>query len=139
MKTLFLIRGVSGSGKTTMANEMVAGFRALGLSSIAACADDYFMEDGKYEWDASQIQQAHLWCQQCVCNAMDAEINCIVVHNTMTTEKEIKPYTTLADANFYTVVTLVMENRHGSQNIHAVPDEARAAQARRLRGSIVLL
>ena len=47
----------------------------------------------------------------------------IVVSNTFTTEKELQPYLELAMKYDYKVVSLIVENRHGSQSIHNVPEE----------------
>ena len=47
----------------------------------------------------------------------------IVVSNTFTTEKEMKPYYKLAEQYGYRVHSLIVENRHGGINEHNVPDE----------------
>ena len=47
----------------------------------------------------------------------------IVVSNTSTTERELQPYLDLANEFGYTVVSLVVENRHGNTNVHDVPQE----------------
>ena len=47
----------------------------------------------------------------------------IVVSNTSTTEKEMQPYLDLAREFGYTVVSLIVENRHGNSNVHNVPQE----------------
>jgi len=46
----------------------------------------------------------------------------IVVANTLTTQKELKPYLELAKKYDYGIVSLIVENRHGNENIHKVPD-----------------
>jgi hypothetical protein len=46
-----------------------------------------------------------------------------VVSNTLTTEKELKPYYELAEKYNYTVFSLIVENRHGGTNVHNVPEE----------------
>lgn len=47
----------------------------------------------------------------------------IVVSNTSTTEKEMQPYLDLAKEFGYTVVSLIVENRHGNSSVHGVPKE----------------
>jgi len=36
----------------------------------------------------------------------------------------MEPYITMAEENGYTVFSLIVENRHGSNNIHGVPSES---------------
>lgn len=63
----------------------------------------------------------------------------IVVSNTFTTEKELKPYIDLAKEYGYNVTTVVVENRNNTDSIHDVPQEIRQRQADRLKNSIKLL
>lgn len=62
----------------------------------------------------------------------------IIVSNTTTTEKELKPYIDLAEEYGYKVVSLIVENRHGNDSIHNVPQEIRDSQENRLRNSLKL-
>lgn len=52
----------------------------------------------------------------------DISIHHVIVHNTFTTEKEIKPYQELAEKYSYTLISLIVENRHGNESIHDVPE-----------------
>ena len=47
----------------------------------------------------------------------------VIVSNTFTTEKELKFYLDMADVCGYAVTSLVVENRHGNNSIHGVPEE----------------
>jgi hypothetical protein len=47
----------------------------------------------------------------------------IVVSNTSTMVKEMQPYLDLAQQYGYRVVSLIVENRHGSKNVHNCPEE----------------
>lgn len=140
MKKLILVRGLPGAGKTTFAT-----FLAENLDSdahIAVCAaDDYFYgDDGKYRFDANQLYNAHLCCQQNVEIAMqhgwrsyedwlsgDIQYepkSVVIVHNTSTAPKEIKTYVDLAEEYGYELTSLIVENRHGNPSLHNVPQEA---------------
>lgn len=117
-KTLYLIRGLPGSGKSTLAKTMA---EALGAEHFEA--DQYFYdESGNYNFDPQRLYRAHMWCQDCTQAAMVAG-KCVIVSNTFTAEKELKPYLQLASMLGYQVVSLIVENRHGNSSIHNVPQE----------------
>jgi len=82
MKELFLLRGVPGSGKSTLAKS---------LGGIHMEADQYFMENGEYKFDASKIKNAHEYCQTQTRAWMSTDgsqvnVDRIVVSNTFTQE-----------------------------------------------------
>lgn len=117
MKNLYLIRGLPGSGKSTLAKTL-----ALGVLAIHAEADGFLYEGGEYNWSPERAAQAHHMCQRKVKSAMVSGVN-VVVSNTLTTEKEMKPYLQLAEEFGYTVTSVIVENRHGNISIHDVPEE----------------
>ena len=131
MKILTLVRGVSGSGKSTFVQECFGRFCNLE-------ADMYFMRDGKYLFEPSKLKQAHGWCQSETEKQMKFGYD-IVVSNTFTTEREMKPYLNLAEKYGYTVFTVIVEKRHGNKDVHNVPEETRQKQAERLYKSIKLI
>lgn len=47
----------------------------------------------------------------------------IAVSNTFTQEWEMEDYFKLAEQYGYKVVSLIVENRHGSKSVHDVPEE----------------
>lgn len=113
MKTLILLRGLPGAGKSTFAKT---------LGGIHIEADQFFMENGEYKFDASKLKQAHEHCRTSTEGWM-VEGHNIVVSNTFTTSKEMQPYYELAEKYGYQVYSLIVENRHGSTSIHSVPDD----------------
>jgi len=125
-KTLYIVRGLPGSGKSTFAMKLVHDAHYLVCE-----ADKYFIdkETGEYKFDASKIKEAHRYCQNLVETYMsDSLVNDqwyreIVVSNTFTQEWEMEPYFALAEKYGYKVFTLVVENRHGGKNVHGVPDD----------------
>jgi predicted kinase len=120
---LFLVRGLPGSGKTSFASAI--------WNDYAVCEADKFFYDkeGNYNFDPSKLKEAHTWCKNEVETRMiDHQNNQqyypeIAVSNTFTQEWEMEDYFKLADKYGYKVVSLVLENRHGSKNVHGVPDE----------------
>lgn len=132
-KVLILVRGIPGSGKTTFSRYMSKGFDSLHIE-----ADRFFVDDqGNYNFDASLLNQAHKWCQDSVFRAMNEdETSEIIVSNTFTTEKELKPYLDMAGRFNYKVISLIVENRHGSNNIYNVPSSVIQAMRDRFTFSL---
>ena len=127
MKTLYIVRGLPGSGKSTFA-------KTLGGTHFET--DNFFMVDGEYKFDGSKIKEAHNWCQNSVNSAMilnnTAGLNeTIVVSNTFTQEWEMKPYFDMAETYGYKVFSIIVENRHGGINQHNVPEEVLSSMRNR--------
>jgi predicted kinase len=119
-KILTLVRGLPGSGKSTFANFI--------WDEYAICEADKFFYDkeGNYNFDATKLSAAHKWCRdQVEIRMKDNEVNPqyypeIVVSNTFTEGWEMEEYFKLAEKYGYTVFTIIVENRHGSESIHNV-------------------
>ena len=114
MKDLIIVRGLPGSGKTTLAAK---------FGRAICSADDYVTRNGVYNWRPATVGASHAWSQRKCERFMKAEVDTVIVANTTTTEKEIKPYTDLAKKYGYRVFSIVVENRHGGTNVHDVPEE----------------
>jgi len=124
-KTLYIVRGVPGSGKSTFAKKLVS-------DDFLICeADKYFIDKttGEYNFDPNKIKEAHKWCQDLVETYMkDSLVNEnfyreIVVSNTFTMEWEMTSYFELAKKYDYKVFSIIVENRHGGKNDHGVPED----------------
>ena len=116
MKTLYIVRGVPGSGKSTFAQS---------LDCPVFEADQYFIdsETGEYKFDGSKIKLAHNWCKLRVEHSMEDGLQKIAVSNTFTQEWEMDAYYELAKQYGYRVFSLIVENRHGGVNEHGVPED----------------
>lgn len=120
LNTLYLVRGVPGAGKTDFVEKLLLTLP----HSVCFAADDYFYNNFHvYVYDASKIRQAN---QECFANTFDAinnEMEHVFVTNTFIRASEMEEYYKLATTNGYRVVSLIVENRHGNQSVHAVPTE----------------
>lgn len=120
MKTILLVRGIPGSGKTTLARMIVENHP----NAAEISADDFFESDmGDYIFSAKDLPLAHLSCKNRTETCMKNEVELIVVHNTFTREREMTEYFDLAEQYNYRVSTVIAENRHDSQSVHGVPTE----------------
>lgn len=118
MHTLYLIRGVPGSGKSTFAQQLLKH----GIVDYVFEADQFFMRDVEYKFDASKLKHAHNWCQENTRTFLLHEMN-IAVSNTTTTEKEVAVYQQIAEETGAKFVSIVVESRHDGTNVHGVPPE----------------
>ena len=122
MKHLILLRGVPGAGKTTAASLF------LGHLIDATClvaADNYMVdENGNYNYDQTRLAECHKLCQDKVKYYLNCGIERVVVHNTFCADWEMDVYYKIAEeVGDCRVHTMIVENRHGSKNIHDVPDD----------------
>ena len=117
---LILIRGLPGSGKSTLAKTFD--------HSIHIEADQYWGKE--YKFDPAKLGAAHQWCQR-MCES-DLErcfvlYSCmtvnmsVIVSNTFTTKKELKPYFEIAKK--FGIVPIVIHCQNNFGSIHNVPEE----------------
>jgi predicted kinase len=119
---LILLRGLPGSGKTTLANIILQ--QPNNNPQEVLSADDFFEDkEGEYKFDASKLKEAHNYCQFRCSERMRQQKSRIVVANTFTQEWEMDEYFKMAERYNYRVHTVIIENRHGNENIHGVPKD----------------
>lgn len=123
--TLYLVRGVSGAGKSTFARILADSLR------ISYCeADQYFMKDGVYNFDPLHLPSAHSDCRYRT--KLELSIGkSVVVSNTTTTTAEVNFYHDMAKLYRANFVSLIVENRNGTMSVHDVPEEVLQRQRNR--------
>ena len=122
--TMLIIRGLAGSGKSTIVRRLEETFPG----SVSCSADQFFLQPGtgEYQFDRSQLGAAHKWCQSKAEEACRNRANIVIVDNTNVKRWEMVPYFKLADKYRYSVVLveprtpwrfnideLARRNRHG--------------------------
>jgi predicted kinase len=119
---LILLRGLPGSGKSTLA-KIILQLRSADDPEVLS-ADDFFEDkEGDYNFDPSKIKEAHNYCQFRCSERMRQQKAKIVVANTFTQEWEMDEYFKMAERYNYRVHTVIVENRHGNENVHGVPED----------------
>jgi len=135
-KNVIILRGVSGSGKSTFASMLARHNNG----AVVVTADDYFMDShGNYVFIPSLLPVAHQRCFSNFQNALfDPDVNTVIVANTNTSPRDFKNYVDAAESYGATVTYLVIENRHGNNDVHDVPSEVKERQRHNLKSSIQL-
>ena len=116
-QTLYIIRGIPGSGKSTHAANLAS---TLGITSHFE-ADMYFVHDGVYQWKADEIGDAHCWCYDQFYLAIQRKQD-VIVSNTFTRWREMREYVETALEHDYNVE--IIECTGNFQSVHGVPAEA---------------
>ena len=111
MAQLTIIRGLPGSGKTTLAKTH---------NGVVIEADMFFMQaDGSWKFEPRDRVKAHVWCQRTAQCLLFNGTN-VVVSNTFSQYWEMRPYMDMARDCGASILLLETTGDYGS--IHNVPD-----------------
>lgn len=119
---LFLVRGLPGAGKTTLAERL----RAAGLVSAVVSADDFLMVRGRYVWRADRLEAAHEQCRRAVAARL-AKRESVAVANVFARREHLVPYQVAAEAFGARVVEVsvfdagLSDEALAASTVHAVP------------------
>jgi predicted kinase len=119
-KSLILLRGLPGAGKSTL-----AGVLSENNTYPVFSVDDFFTDEitGEYVFNFNDNHLAYKQCEELSRDAMNQSITKIFVHNTFTMDWEIEPYFKLASEFNYALFVVTVENYHTHKNTHGVSDE----------------
>lgn len=111
MNRLILIRGVPGTGKSTLARAICANVYET---------DDFFIDSsGKYYFDPTNLASYHRLNQVRVKQGMNSNQETIAVSNTFSQVWEMQPYIDMARESGYELIVISLVGLH--PNIHDVP------------------
>ena len=112
--TLYLVRGLPGTGKSTIAKR---------LTAFVVEADMYFIDKttGEYRFNPDALECAHQWCQNTARKWMAMGVD-VAVSNTFMQHWEMQPYYELTKLYDYRIAEIVMKGAPLT-NLHNVPQE----------------
>lgn len=118
---LILIRGLPGSGKSTMASRILLASHFSHIPMFHFESDMYFIDHrGEYVFNPEKLKDAHRWCQETVRTHLFSG-NSVIVSNTFTQKWEAQPYIEMADACGAQLEIQVAQGNF--ENEHGVPPE----------------
>lgn len=112
--SLILVRGLPGSGKSTVAKTLIGFYMHVETDMF------WINDQGDYEFDAKRLGEAHQWCMNRTVELMTAGFS-VVVSNTFTTKKELLPYFEMAKEFDCVPQVILAQGKFG--NIHNVPPD----------------
>ena len=107
-KTLILIRGLSSSGKTDLADIIVGESE----DRMSLSVQDFFVSDeGEYHFEPAQLKPAHEWCVDSCEDLLSEGHSVVVVHNCFTRKWEVDPYMELGNRFGYRIHVINLYDR----------------------------
>lgn len=125
---LYLLRGPSGTGKSTVARHLIAHNTRDHCWSCRHFESDMFFtgDDGIYRFNITKLKTAHQWCQLETERAMLLQVPLVIVSNTFIAYWEMERYLELAEEYRYAVQVVRSPGpwsveSSASRNKHNVP------------------
>jgi tRNA uridine 5-carbamoylmethylation protein Kti12 len=99
MKIAYILRGVPGSGKTTLARQLANGIGAIHST------DDFFVLNGEYRFDGRKLQEYHDLNYEAFCRSLAKDIPIVICDNTNVKRSHMKRYLDAAKkAGYFTAI-----------------------------------
>lgn len=121
MRQVYIMRGVSGAGKSTKADQLASQVKEPD-TCVKVSADTYFMQSGTYQFDPTKLGHAHGSSQRNFLAALQQGVGCVIVDNTNIKLRDMKFYIDGAK-KFNYEWTIVQVETANPQNVHGVPAE----------------
>lgn len=139
-KTLLIMRGLPGSGKSSVSNEIQRLFQTLENTQVVRISTDEILEmcEAGYKWAGYKMKLYHSMARKLVNASLNCDVPLIILDNTNIKRKEFESYIVDARAKGYKVRLLTVGyfdeeaiQLSFERNSHNVPIEAirRMAQA----------
>ncbi|RQM26291.1 hypothetical protein B5M09_003463 [Aphanomyces astaci] len=125
-RSMVILRGVPGSGKSTTSRSIAALCAANGWSVRVCSADSCFDQSGGYKFDKSKLPLAHAQCQHEVQDAMKSTVDVVVVDNTNMDARHVHAYVADGRAAGYKVHVWELDASHNAaacvrRSVHDIP------------------
>jgi tRNA uridine 5-carbamoylmethylation protein Kti12 len=138
MKTVILLQGISGSGKSTWAEKTKSEMNALGFETVIVSVDHFFVQNGEYLFSPTKLSDAHSACfRKFVAAVHDPFCSLIIVDNSSVTKEQLAPYIVYARAfcekpNIRIISFEVSAKIAANRNIHEISEETILEQLAKL-------
>ncbi|BFZ14652.1 hypothetical protein BsWGS_17690 [Bradybaena similaris] len=100
---MIILRGLSGSGKSYLARQLIAESQRLGVQGEILSTDDFFMGAGQYSYNRNDLPEAHDWNKKRALQCVKERRSPVIIDNTNTTMWELLPYAVLALEHGYDI------------------------------------
>lgn len=118
MKTIIFIRGLPGTGKSTLAKKLSSKFKTKHFE-----ADQYMVNDeGEYDFNPSRLFEVH---RSCLNDGMKhlKKNDTVIFSNTFVTTKDFKSYVNYIEKHHPDANIEIHEPAYKGTSIHGVPKE----------------
>ncbi len=119
MHIAYIMRGVSGSGKTTVAKQLVQN------GGVIHSTDDYFLVEGVFAFQPERLPEYHARNLEAFRSSLADAIPVVVCDNTNILKAHYQPYIDAAEQAGYLVAVVTMlhpdPEAAAERNQHGVP------------------
>ena len=136
MKEVFILRGIPGSGKSTIAERLGLGYSPNDV--VVHSTDNYFYDEkGNYNFDPKKLGYFHALNLMAFTKSCNTGVEVVVLDNTNTKHREYKKYVKVAEEMGYRIHILTIGDfdidKADERNTHGVPREAIEKMAERFQ------